>query len=423
MTPRYKTTGEGMALFKIFKKSTKLNKFSKSTDVEVVKLREKSQFYYRLRKFVSKDKAINASKNEVDNKLLEVDHKVRSMAYATEQADILYKNKYAVLEDLVEEVVEEIVVDGANQETTRNLSDTIKVIARQVNGMTLKHTRMGVLPTITEENMQSIAADLNKVREMSNGATSADGAKKDRVTKKTIKDSVLKAEKRLLNADKACYTQHLMDVYMQKLETEEPYLEEGKYPASYVPFPATTIDKDIGTEVQDETTVMGMTEEQQKQMAENPISKFQYSGTSKTIKSLNKHVHKARWIKFYERLTRYLNIKYHMSIRNYTTYRYMMQDARTWMLKNSFTCDSEFDYVFMTTSVNAAFVVQPEELETREIIKDVRNLNAMRKINEFAGGDLGHIPSGGLSGIIRRAIPEINVGESVRFDAIPNVKC
>lgn len=210
--------------------------------------------------------------------------------------------------------------------------------------------------------------------------------------KKVVKDSLIKSQRRRLNNIKNSLTKQIAEDLYTIYESEDPLLPEGTTDATfYSPFEMPVkIDNQCQT-----TSLEQQTDIDQPQTASDHPTEYI---RKINIKSLQKFAHKGKWSKSYPKLSYHLRIKYHMSVRNYTTYTYMKQDARTWMLKNGFTCDNQFDYQFMVACVNAAFVIQDEEIITREVIKDKINLPAMHKINEFVAGDLGHLPREGILG-------------------------
>lgn len=406
----------------------------KQTDREIDNQQKNNRFWYAFRKLTKREKTICASQNKTINELREVENNIKANTYALEKADLIYANRYKLLEDLVDETVEEVFTDDLASTSKTDIQDLVNTIAKdltqrsskmeqtieeQVNfdlsgagpaAMALPGAAAPVLtPGLeTREDIEKISAQLEKELKRLQSASDTTKDQRAKVFKRTIKDSVYKAERRALNTQKSQFVDALANIKMEQILEEEPYLEEGVAPLELHPFPLdqrgiiynvgpAAVSTSMQTDTTNETTECVLTQEQEK--FASGYSKTQYVGPK--FKIISRFAHKAKWVKYYERLTRFLNIKYHMSIRNYTTYRYMLQDARTWMMKNGFTCDTEYDYHLITNSVNAAFIIQAEELETREIIKDTRNLDAMEKINKFAGGELGNVPTGGLFGCLR----------------------
>lgn len=209
--------------------------------------------------------------------------------------------------------------------------------------------------------------------------------------KKVVRDTLIKKHKRELNNIKNGLIKEIAADLNLIYEREDPLLPEGTDPKTYysplkVPTHSDGQTQTFDLEVQTDIDVSPQL------LSENPV---EYNKRI-DIKALQKFAHKQKWIKSYSKLSYHLRIKYHMSVRNYTTYTYMKQDARTWMLKNGFTCDTQFDYTFMVSCVNAAFVIQDEEIITREMVKNNINLPAMEKINNFVAGDLGFLPREGI---------------------------
>lgn len=106
-------------------------------------------------------------------------------------------------------------------------------------------------------------------------------------------------------------------------------------------------------------------------------------------KTVNKIVKNMRSIAAHERLTNFLKIKYFMKRRDISTMNNMVADARTWLLKNKYSCERAEDYDILTTSVSLAYMVTMEELQFRQLMKNKQNYENMAHINATLDGDLG----------------------------------
>lgn len=209
--------------------------------------------------------------------------------------------------------------------------------------------------------------------------------------KKSVRDTLVKRHKRELNDIKNSLMKQIAADLNLIYEQQDPPLPEGTTPKEYhspIDMPCHSDGQTQTFDIETDTSI----DVSPQLLSEHPA---EYNKRI-DIKALQKYAHKQKWIKSYSKLAYHLRIKYHMSVRNYTTYTYMKQDARTWMLKNGFTCDTQFDYTFMVSCVNAAFVIQDEEIITREMVKNNINLPAMEKINDFCAGDLGFLPREGI---------------------------
>lgn len=133
------------------------------------------------------------------------------------------------------------------------------------------------------------------------------------------------------------------------------------------------------------------------------------------IKKLNKEIRTKRFIKVHERLYYHLKCKFHMSTRNTATYFNMRLEARNYLMKNGINCDKSEHYDLFSSALDMAFLISPEEIRTREMIKSRKNLNAMKKINDFNNGDLGNLDKRGFLACLQP-------NQKVTFDDIPLIK-
>jgi len=112
-------------------------------------------------------------------------------------------------------------------------------------------------------------------------------------------------------------------------------------------------------------------------------------------KKINKVVKGKKTFKVYSRLLYHLRTKYFLKYRDHHFINLLVNEARIWMVKNEFKCDSATDYAIMSSAVLTAFLVSKEELEFRQVIKDPVNFDNMTHLNATVIGDLGksnHIP-------------------------------
>jgi hypothetical protein len=106
-------------------------------------------------------------------------------------------------------------------------------------------------------------------------------------------------------------------------------------------------------------------------------------------KTVNKIIKGKKTFKVYSRLLYHLRTKYFLKYRDHHFMNTLVNEARIWMVKNEFKCDSALDYTIMTSAVLAAFLVSKEELEFRQAVKDTTNFDNMTHLNATVIGDLG----------------------------------
>jgi hypothetical protein len=239
------------------------------------------------------------------------------------------------------------------------------------------------------------------VSELNNSKTTT--SKKDKV--RVIRDSYLKKRRREINAAKAAVEDFLLKLEMDKANLKSVFIPTESSARTETKAAFTT------------TTHMGVEEmHQETQKDEVEMEQMGFYSPKKVAKAL----HSKKWVKYYKRLYYYLKCKYFMSPRDQTTFRYMLQDARTWMLKAGNSCESEEDFIILSSSIQAAFLVDERELETREIMKEERNIDAMRKINEFSKGNLGNLP---MRGPLKKIGLGTRAGTSITFENLPKISC
>lgn len=123
-------------------------------------------------------------------------------------------------------------------------------------------------------------------------------------------------------------------------------------------------------------------------------------------KSINKVVKKAKLIKTYSKLTNFLRTKFFMRSRDHSLINTMVNDARIWMIKSGFNCESDEDFFVMTQSVIVAFMVNEQEMKFRQHLKNEKNYDNMVHLNKTVAGDLGKVsllrkrPEGALSAFL-----------------------
>lgn len=306
------------------------------------------------------------------------------------------ENDYELTEELEEEIKDDTVNDGTKQteeELTNETTDDKEKFVREKslsvkNNESSKSENVNAKTTTIEDDIKEVVR-----KEVSDkiGQLKKENQLNKKEIKKVVRDTLIKKHKRDLNNIKNGLIKEIAADLNLIYEREDPLHPEGNDPKTYyspvnMPTHSDGQTQTFDLEVQTDIDVSPQL------LSENPV---EYNKRI-DIKALQKFAHKQKWIKSYSKLSYHLRIKYHMSVRNYTTYTYMKQDARTWMLKNGFTCDTQFDYTFMVSCVNAAFVIQDEEIITREMVKNNINLPAMEKINNFVAGDLGFLPREGI---------------------------
>lgn len=171
------------------------------------------------------------------------------------------------------------------------------------------------------------------------------------------------------------------------------------------------VDKMVNTGA--ETTECGSgTDTVEKKIDESLISMNPYFN----LRSLRKQLRSKRFVKLHEQLYYHLKHKFHMSVRNQTTYFQMRMEARNYMLKLGRSCNTAEDYSVFTGALDAAFLISEEEMRSREVIKDRRNLVQMKKVNQFNVGDLGNLNKPrGLTACLQKPT-------KVAFSDIPDIK-
>lgn len=105
-----------------------------------------------------------------------------------------------------------------------------------------------------------------------------------------------------------------------------------------------------------------------------------------------KLVSKSVVVRSHRRLTNFLKIKHFMKSRTVPLINTLITDARVWLMKDGRKCDTDEDYLVMTSSVMAAYMVQEEELAFRELLRNVENHRNTRDLNSLIDdGILGHV--------------------------------
>lgn len=107
---------------------------------------------------------------------------------------------------------------------------------------------------------------------------------------------------------------------------------------------------------------------------------------------IRKLVNKSLVVRSHRRLTNFLKIKHCMKSRTVPLINTMITDARVWLMKDGRKCETDEDYIVMTSSVMAAYMVQEEELAFRELLRNVENHRNARDLNSLIDdGILGHV--------------------------------
>jgi hypothetical protein len=111
--------------------------------------------------------------------------------------------------------------------------------------------------------------------------------------------------------------------------------------------------------------------------------------TAITSRKIRKFIRNSKYVTSYSKLTWYLRSKYFMMTRDRSLINKMSNDARIWMLKTGHTCETEADFVVMTSSIMAAFLVNTQEMDFRALMKNKVNYDNMVHHNAAVQGDLG----------------------------------
>lgn len=120
-------------------------------------------------------------------------------------------------------------------------------------------------------------------------------------------------------------------------------------------------------------------------------------------KNINKYVKNKKSVKVCSKLLNHLRCKYHLTLRDKSLPSKLVHEARTWMKKAGYTCETDLDYTILSSAVTAAFLVSDEELEFRKMIKNRQNYENMYHLNETLQGNLG-----------KTAVPLLNGGSIFR---------
>jgi len=108
-------------------------------------------------------------------------------------------------------------------------------------------------------------------------------------------------------------------------------------------------------------------------------------------KFINKLYKNKKSFTTYSRLYYHLKLKYHLKHRDHQLINQLVHEARTWMIKEKRTCDTQNDYTIMSSAVLSAFLVSDEELIFRQQIKERTQLDNMNHLNKTVTGDMGKI--------------------------------
>jgi len=108
-------------------------------------------------------------------------------------------------------------------------------------------------------------------------------------------------------------------------------------------------------------------------------------------KSINRMVKKAKVVKTYSKLTNFLRCKFFMRLRDHSLINTMVNDARVWMIKQGFTCETDEDFFVLSQSVLVAFLINEQEIKFRAVLKDSKNWDNMAHVNKTVAGNLGKV--------------------------------
>lgn len=108
---------------------------------------------------------------------------------------------------------------------------------------------------------------------------------------------------------------------------------------------------------------------------------------------VNKIVRNRKTMKAHSKLLNYLRCKFFLKYRDATLINSLVWEARNWMLKNNYSCDTKEHYEMMSMSVTCAYLVSYEEMVFRQTIKNKVNWDDLLHLNATVSGNLGKVVS------------------------------
>lgn len=385
-----------------------------------------------------------------------MDRDVETTKKAREITQVLMAGRYDALQDELDEIVESVIVDKIDLKSTatnRNevqgkISEKInKAISKVVGGSSSdigKHLKTRTATRFknvkqSDGSIASVSDEGNKDqiinnKENSNDTTDSQNDKNDKDSHFEVSDKIAKDwVNDLIRIGTVTTTKKdSVKMHQKRLLNVMAYHLESDIKFNLVRNAALSDPIGDNSAVGTSTTLPSISEEH-KECQTDEVSVETDSletpgmvlGRYFKISSIRHALRDKKWVKFNEKLTYYLRIKYFMRKRDQHLLNQMVNDARNYLIKAGNTVDNQSDYLTLTTSVTAAFLITEEEIECRESVKTMENLDSMRKINELSSGQLGHLPHRGLKEWLSSQTNTFinNRKRTATFDEIPTVSC
>lgn len=106
------------------------------------------------------------------------------------------------------------------------------------------------------------------------------------------------------------------------------------------------------------------------------------------LDKMTQKIKKAMQVTAARELTYYLKCKYAFSIRNTTLLTGMRTDARVWLLSKDYKLNTEVEYKMVTSSVIAAFMIDPSEFAIYQLLASKNFWNAATAYNTALQGEV-----------------------------------
>lgn len=399
------------------------------------------------------------AKADLAKTVLRIDVESKSEAY--KMAEEYMKNRYSELEDEMETIIESVNIDTDNV-TSKDLDKDIaiqkaKKLINSVITKSLKDTKSNV----ESEGKSNERTDINSNKEGDEGGFSSETSKEREFDKADTEKSSNESSDEKNSEDKNMASELTNDVLheiIKELTTNKTVTRRNKddnkriarralndiknvvagnfekiirdvaitrIPIGDTATTSSSADADVDSDTEnsekcDQTVTIDANIGTDGFSTEPSFSLFQRF----KLKSVRHNLRSRKWLKFSEKLTYYLRIKYFMRPRDYHLLNQMINDARNYLIKASHTVDNESDYLVMACSVSAAFLVTEEEIACREQIKHIDGLDNMRKINELGKGSLGHLPHRGLCEYLTTKTSTFlnNRKRTAKFEDVPVIR-
>jgi len=105
-----------------------------------------------------------------------------------------------------------------------------------------------------------------------------------------------------------------------------------------------------------------------------------------TEKEVHTAIKKEKHVRFHAKLTNFLRTKHFMKLRSHALIHALVSDARVWMKSEGHTLDNETDYMILSQSVMAAFLISPQESRFVKMMENETNYDNMASLNNFVSG-------------------------------------